>query len=107
MAWEARSNTACRNVLQDAFTEAFASADRVHLGAVFRAERYADSERIDLTQIAAALGEKATVYPDNQTLKAGLLAELKKKPKQCVVFFSNGSFDGVIGQTVEGLKASI
>jgi|TARA_B110000037_G_scaffold212998_2_gene266522 UDP-N-acetylmuramate: L-alanyl-gamma-D-glutamyl-meso-diaminopimelate ligase len=105
MAWEARSNTACRNVLQAAFADAFSLADTVHLGAVFRAERYTDEERIDLAAIAHSLESKATVYPDNKTLQSGLLQSLEKEPKQCVVFFSNGSFDGIIGQTVEALKA--
>lgn len=105
MVWEARSNTACRNVLQAAFAAAFSLADRVHLGAVFRAERYTDEERIDLAEIASGMNGKATVYPDNQTLKTALLASLRSDPKQCVVFFSNGSFDGIIGQTVEALKA--
>lgn len=103
MAWEARSNTACRNVLQAAFADAFSVADSVHLGAVFRAERYTDEERIDLAAIAQSLGEKARLYPDNNSLKTGLLETLKERPKQCVVFFSNGSFDGVIEDTVKSL----
>lgn len=105
MAWEARSNTACRKVLQDAFTQAFRAADRVHLGAVFRAERYRDDERIDLKEVAAALGPKATVYPDNAALEAGVKAELRESPKRCLVFFSNGSFDGVMGRVASSVQA--
>jgi UDP-N-acetylmuramate: L-alanyl-gamma-D-glutamyl-meso-diaminopimelate ligase len=104
LAWEARSNTACRRVLQDAFAESFAVADRVHLGAVFRAERYAEAERIDLAAISRRLGPAATVYPENSSLAAGLLAELREEPAQCVVFCSNGSFDGIIGQVVAELR---
>lgn len=104
MAWEARSNTACRSVLQEAFAEAFALADRVHLGAIFRAERYRDDERINLETISAALGDRAVVYPDNGSLRDGLLAELQTEPNQCVVFFSNGSFDGIVPEVVKGLE---
>jgi len=103
MAWEARSNTACRKVLQDAFAESFALADRIHLGAIFRAERYRDEQRIDLDAIGKALGDRATVYPDNQTLRDGLRAELARDPAQCVVFFSNGSFDGIVPELVAAL----
>lgn len=105
VAWEARSNTACRKILQDQFTDAFRHADRVHLGAIFRAERYRDDERINLREVAATLGPKSTVYPDNRALKSGLLAELKADPKQCVVFFSNGSFDGVIDEVAAGVSS--
>ncbi|MFW6354455.1 MAG: UDP-N-acetylmuramate--L-alanine ligase [Verrucomicrobiota bacterium] len=100
LAWEARSNTACRNLLQAAFARAFDLADRVHLGAVFRAERYSDAERIDLAAIAAELGSKATAHGDNARLRDALLAELRDDPAQCVVFFSNGSFDGVMPEVV-------
>jgi len=103
MAWEARSNTACRRVLEEAFQEAFRHADRVHLGAVFRAERYSDDERINLAAIANALGDKATVYRDNQALGEGVSRELKEMPEQCLVFFSNGSFDGIMPTVVETL----
>ncbi len=96
MAWEARSNTACRKLLQEGFTAAFRHADRVHLGAIFRAERYTDENRINLEEIAASLGPKCSVHPDNHALRDALAAELVDEPKQCVVFFSNGSFDGII-----------
>lgn len=106
VAWEARSNTACRKVLQDQFTSAFRHADRVHLGAIHRPERYRDDERINLGEVSATLGPKSSVYPDNAALCAGLLAELRKEPRQCVVFFSNGSFDGVIDEVAGQVGAA-
>ena len=104
MAWEARSNTACRRVLQEAFTEAFALADRVHLGVVFRAERYADEERINLRAMATELGPKASIHPSNFELGDRLVQELAQQPDQLLVFFSNGSFDGIIPEVVRSVR---
>jgi len=106
LAWEARSNTACRKILQDAFTAAFRHADRIHLGTIFRAERYTDDNRINLQEVAAALGPKSTIYPDNHALRRGLEEELAAQPKQCVVFFSNGSFDGIIAEVAATVSSA-
>lgn len=95
MCFEARSNTACRNIHETAFELAFDKADEVHLGAIFRAERYADSERIDLAGMADRLGGKARAYKTNAELESGLKESLKSGGRKVVVFFSNGSFDGV------------
>ncbi len=104
IAWEARSNTACRRILQDEFARAFGAADRVHLGAIFRAERYADDERIDLAAVAQTLAGRAVVHADNTELAEALMEELREAPKQCVVFCSNGSFDGVPARLVDTLS---
>lgn len=95
MCFEARSNTACRNIHEAAFELAFDEADEVHLGAVFRAERYAESERINLPGMASRLGEKARCYGTNEELESGLKDALRENEPRAIVFFSNGSFDGV------------
>jgi UDP-N-acetylmuramate: L-alanyl-gamma-D-glutamyl-meso-diaminopimelate ligase len=95
MGFEARSNTACRKVHETAFELAFDLADEVHLGAVFRAERYADSDRIDLDGIAERLGEKACAHAANDDLESTLRQRLQQLDGAVLVFFSNGSFDGV------------
>lgn len=95
MCFEARSNTACRNVHETAFELAFDEADEVHLGAVFRPERYADGDRIDLPAMAARLGKKAHAYASNADLEAGLWATLDAPESRIMVFLSNGSFDGI------------
>lgn len=100
LCFEARSNTACRNLLEDEFEAAFGAADRIHLGEVFRAERYRDDERIDLPGIARRLGPRATAHSDNRSLLVGLKEALRKEPGQVVCFFSNGSFDGIPQQLV-------
>ncbi|MCD8481351.1 MAG: UDP-N-acetylmuramate:L-alanyl-gamma-D-glutamyl-meso-diaminopimelate ligase [Verrucomicrobia bacterium] len=99
--FEARSNTACRNILQNEFANALAVADRVHLGAVFRAERYRDEERLNTTEVAATIGTKAVAHRDNEQLLQHVCAGLKAQPLQLVCMFSNGSFDGVMPRLVQ------
>jgi UDP-N-acetylmuramate: L-alanyl-gamma-D-glutamyl-meso-diaminopimelate ligase len=103
--FEPRSNTARTRVLQPAFIEALALADEVYLGAVNRAEKLAESERFDPAAVLAALSgrvRRATTAPSN----AALLQELLKnsvtnsKDPGLVVFFTNGSFDGIIAEFV-------
>jgi len=103
--FEARSNTACRKVLETDFAGAFVPADRVHFGAVFRAERYRDEDRIDLPAIATQLGPQAVAHGSNEAMGEALQQSLRDEPRQVVVFFSNGSFDGMIEQTVQAVAS--
>ncbi|MGA1205007.1 MAG: UDP-N-acetylmuramate--L-alanine ligase [Opitutales bacterium] len=105
MCFEARSNTACRKIHESAFELAFDEADEVHLGSVFRAERYSDSERIDLVGMARRLGEKACHHQSNEDLRRTLDDRLGSLGKAVVVFFSNGSFDGIPQGIVAGIRA--
>jgi UDP-N-acetylmuramate: L-alanyl-gamma-D-glutamyl-meso-diaminopimelate ligase len=103
--FEPRSNTACRREMQDGFRHALAEADEVYLGPVNRPEKLKDAERFDPAVVVrqlTELGRQASAYPTNaalcdelvaQTLPAGGKARL-------VVFFSNGSFDGIIERYV-------
>ena len=95
MCFEARSNTSCRKVHETEFELAFDLADEIHLGSVFRAERYASSERIDLDGMAHRLGDKAVHHSSNEVLEEVLLKRIPSMDQAVVVFFSNGSFDGV------------
>lgn len=109
ICFEARSNTACRKIHETEFELAFDRADEIHLGAVFRAERYAESDRIDMQGMAARLGEKACAHSSNEALEQMLLERLPKLDETAaVVFFSNGSFDGVpqrVSASVAGANA--
>lgn len=104
--FEARSNTACRNILQNEFANALSVADRVHLGAVFRAERYRDEERLNTRDMAAAIGTKAMAHRDNEELLQHLKADIRTDQARVVCFFSNGSFDGIMPRLLADLKAS-
>ena len=99
--FEPRSNTAARNVMQEAFRDALAKADAVYLAPAHRAEKLG-SDSFDtrgvVTQLKA-LGRKAYAASSSQDLLNHLVAEVKKEGLlRCVVFFSNGSFGGIIPQ---------
>lgn len=95
MCFEARSNTACGHTHAASFERAFDEADEVHLGAIHRAERYPEGERIDLKGMAEHLGSKAIAHADNQALEASVRDLLRVEGRKVLVFFSNGSFDGI------------
>ena len=95
LCFEARSNTACRKIHETDFELAFDFADEVHLGSIFRAERYPQADRIDLAGIARRLGSKAWHHLDNKALEVTLNERLPKLDRTVIVFFSNGSFEGV------------
>jgi len=99
--FEPRSNTAARKIMQDEFQEALAKADTIYLVPAHRAEKLG-SESFDSAAVVAslkALGRSAQVAPTPNDLLAQLLApSAKTKRPRCVIFFSNGSFGGIISQ---------
>jgi UDP-N-acetylmuramate: L-alanyl-gamma-D-glutamyl-meso-diaminopimelate ligase len=103
--FEPRSNTAVTNVFQDEFTEALGQADEILIGALNRAERFAPDERLDTQSMIQRLREKGRVaeaFETNEALEEALvLRDFTAEEKSLLAFFSNGSFDGVIGQVAE------
>jgi UDP-N-acetylmuramate: L-alanyl-gamma-D-glutamyl-meso-diaminopimelate ligase len=100
-AFEPRSNTARTRVLQDDFLQALATADEVLLGEVNRPDKLRPEERFDAAGVARQLGERgvaAYAAPTNAAVLDRLLAAPAGGPARVVVFFSNGSFDGIIGR---------
>jgi UDP-N-acetylmuramate: L-alanyl-gamma-D-glutamyl-meso-diaminopimelate ligase len=112
--FEPRSNTARTRTHQEGFMRALALADEVYLGAVNRADRLKPEDRFDTIAVIrhlAAKGIAATTAPTNAALLEKLstatlpppatapatapAATVPGKPR-VVVFFSNGSFDGII-----------
>jgi UDP-N-acetylmuramate: L-alanyl-gamma-D-glutamyl-meso-diaminopimelate ligase len=99
--FEPRSNTARTQTMQAGFTTALAEADEVFLGAVNRAETLRADERFDAEAVMAELGvrNRASFTADTNV---ALLAKLKSRldetsqSSRLVVFFTNGSFDGII-----------
>ena len=97
--FEPRSNTAVTNVFQDRFADSLAISDEVLLGSVHRADKIPITKRIDtqaMIQRIQALGKKGKSFSDNQELAEFLESKLPKGESFLVIFFSNGSFDGVI-----------
>jgi UDP-N-acetylmuramate: L-alanyl-gamma-D-glutamyl-meso-diaminopimelate ligase len=104
-AFEPRSNTSRTKVLQTAFMRALAQADEVYLGAIARPEKLKPEERFDVEAVIqhlATQGVDAYTAPTHAGLLdiiQGKAAEETERP-QVVVFFTNGSFDGIIGKFV-------
>ncbi len=105
--FEPRSNTARTKVLQAGFTRALALADEVYIGAVNRADKLKDGERFDVEAVVQHLelqGVDACTAENNAALLEKLVAQTRAAPTpQLVVFFTNGSFDGIIGKYVASL----
>jgi UDP-N-acetylmuramate: L-alanyl-gamma-D-glutamyl-meso-diaminopimelate ligase len=115
--FEPRSNTARIKAMQAGFMRALAQADEVYLGPVNRPEKLAPEERFDpegVTQNLESQGVEAHFAATNAALLEKLLANTiaggagvggssKAKPR-VVAFFTNGSFDGIIGQYVAAAR---
>ncbi len=103
-AFEPRSNTARTNVLQGRFTKALSEADEVFIGPVSRADRMRDEERLDTSEMAQQLkadGKAAHAFTENNALLKKLMISVSGRSDLVIIFFSNGSFDGVIGKFAE------
>lgn len=110
--FEPRSNTARTSTLQSGFARALAHADEVYLGAVNRADKLAPTERFDTEAVAqhvATHGGEAQAFSTNAALLEKLAVDTLPAPTDCrrvVVFFTNGSFDGIIAKYVTLAKAA-
>ncbi|HWZ94635.1 MAG TPA: Mur ligase family protein [Opitutaceae bacterium] len=107
--FEPRSNTARTKALQAGFVLALALADEVYLGAVNRVEKLAADERFDTDAVVRQLGAKkvrAHAFADNQALLKTLSADAQASSERSrvVVFFTNGSFDGIIPKFTAAAK---
>ncbi len=109
--FEPRSNTACSRAMQTGFMRSLAMADEVYLGAVNRADKIKNDERFDpaaVCEFLATQGVGAYAAATNVALLEKLVAHtlpVKGKPL-LVVFFTNGSFDGIIGKFVTAAASS-
>lgn len=111
--FEPRSNTARTKVMQAGFLRALAQADEVYLGPVNRPEKLSPEERFDPEAVAQHL-ETQGVEAHFAATNAGVLEQLLAHTRgtgaratrpRVVAFFSNGSFDGIIGKYVAAVKA--
>jgi UDP-N-acetylmuramate: L-alanyl-gamma-D-glutamyl-meso-diaminopimelate ligase len=111
--FEPRSNTARVRTLQAAFMRALGQADEVYIGPVSRPEKLRDEERFDPEAVVQQLetqGLEAYCAATNAALYEKLAGNvltppiLARKKARVVAFFSNGSFDGIIGKFVTAAK---
>lgn len=108
-AFEPRSNTSRSPAFQTIWPEALVQADQVWIGAIHRIHLLQPNQRLNTEQLAKTLtetGTPAAAFVENPALQKDLLESLSKTEKPTLlVFFSNGSFDGVMQQTVRALQA--
>jgi UDP-N-acetylmuramate: L-alanyl-gamma-D-glutamyl-meso-diaminopimelate ligase len=107
--FEPRSNTAVTNVFEGRFAQALALADQALIGAVHRAERIPETQRISperMVRIITEGGKSAHAFDSNQALGKFLSEQSQgdERGNTLLVFFSNGSFDGVIQEFVKLAK---
>jgi len=108
--FEPRSNTARVRTLQAGFERALSNADEVYLGPVSRADLVRQEERFDAEAVAENLeaqGISARHFGSNADLHSALAAETlpARGQPRLVIFFSNGSFDGIIGKYASAARA--
>ena len=108
-AFEPRSNTSRTKTMQAGFMRALAQADEVYLGAVAHAHKLKPEERFDAEAVIQFL-ETQGVPGHTAATNAALLDLILEHTKpagahrQLVVFFTNGSFDGIIGKYVVAVQ---
>ncbi len=107
--FEPRSNTARIRTLQAGFERALSHADDVYLGAVSRGDMLREDERFDSEAVAENLeaqGLHARKFDTNSALHDALVGDtlpIRGTPR-VVIFFTNGSFDGIIGRYAAAAK---
>ncbi|MDX2111175.1 MAG: Mur ligase family protein [Verrucomicrobiota bacterium] len=107
--FEPRSNTAMKSIFQREFTQALGLADAAFIAPVHRADKLAPAERLDTAAMANAIckaGKWASDFTTSDTLYHSLVQKTASAGPWVVVFFSNGSFDGIIPRFKEYLLNS-
>jgi UDP-N-acetylmuramate: L-alanyl-gamma-D-glutamyl-meso-diaminopimelate ligase len=107
-AFEPRSNTARRDVFQNAFACAFDRASRVYLGPVYFKENdpIAPNERLETGALARAIsarGAHAIACASNDEILERMLADARSG--DVALFMSNGPFDGLKERFLERLRS--
>jgi UDP-N-acetylmuramate: L-alanyl-gamma-D-glutamyl-meso-diaminopimelate ligase len=106
-AFEPRSNTARRNVFQDAFAAAFDRASRVYLGPVYFKENdpIPADQRLATETLApsiSARGPVALACDSNDQILERMLADAQAG--DVALFMSNGPFDGLKDRFLAALR---
>jgi UDP-N-acetylmuramate: L-alanyl-gamma-D-glutamyl-meso-diaminopimelate ligase len=107
-AFEPRSNTMRRRVLEGELGKALALADGAVLGAVNRAQLLSDEERLSPERVVEQIrgaGRRAETFEAAEAVADFLAAEAK--PGDVVLVLSNGSFDGLCEKLLARLNATV
>ncbi|MBL9188914.1 MAG: UDP-N-acetylmuramate:L-alanyl-gamma-D-glutamyl-meso-diaminopimelate ligase [Opitutaceae bacterium] len=112
--FEPRSNTTRLKVMEPAFVAALSAADAAYLGPVHRPEKLSPAERLDTAEVVRQLRARGVDAHDAATNAAlcDLLIARTTGPgagvnaPRVVVFFTNGSFDGIITRYVAAVRSA-
>jgi len=109
-AFEPRSNTSRRSVLQAEFERAFDRASRVYLGPVYFKpnDPIPEGERLDTYKLARAInsrGGAAVACESNAQILEMMLAE--SRPGDVALFMSNGPFDNLPRRLLAALQERV
>ncbi len=103
---EPRSNTLRRNIFQQDLGNSLAIADEIVIANVFKSESIPESERLDVTAVAAQLGTSghhARVLEDVDTIVGICSPEMHSG--DVVAILSNGGFGGIYEKLPQRLKS--
>lgn len=109
-AFEARSNTTRRSVFQSELADALGRADEVWLAPPEGFERIPEPDRLDLALLQGdlAIANRATLTADTYADFAERISErctLLGEHPLLIVFFTNGSFGGSLGELIMRVRA--
>ena len=93
--------------MQDSFGEALALADTIYLPPAHRADKLgADSfDSVGIAKTLQSKGRQAWACDSHESLLEKLISDSRSATKpRLVVFFSNGSFGGIIQKFAQALK---
>jgi UDP-N-acetylmuramate: L-alanyl-gamma-D-glutamyl-meso-diaminopimelate ligase len=103
--FEPRSATARRNVHQDAYAKAFASADHILIASAYRQAELNEAERFSPSTLVTALkaqGKPAEAFAGADELLKVLTPQVQ--PGDIVLVMSNGEFDKIQEKIVRAFR---
>jgi UDP-N-acetylmuramate: L-alanyl-gamma-D-glutamyl-meso-diaminopimelate ligase len=106
-AFEPRSNTMRRNLLENELADALATADAAVIGPVNRPHLLSDEQRLNPARVIARIeraGRPAWAFDSAARIAEFIGAEAK--PGDLVLILSNGSFDGLCEKLIAALAES-
>lgn len=96
VVFEPRSNTTATNRMQNELGECFDGADEVWIGPIYRAEKYADSIRLDRDRLIADITRRGPHANYSDSI-ADIVQHINAEPGVKLIL-SNGAFGGIYDQ---------
>jgi UDP-N-acetylmuramate: L-alanyl-gamma-D-glutamyl-meso-diaminopimelate ligase len=105
-AFEPRSNTMRRNLLENELADAMATADLAVIGPVNRPHLLSDDERLDPARVVARIrGEGKPAWAFGSAAEIAEFIAGEAREGDLVLALSNGSFDGLCDKLIAALRS--